>query len=175
VGYSGGTTASPTYTSLGDHTETLQLDYDPQKISYAALLKIFWAAHDPAVKCSSKQYMPVIFYHDAGQKQLAEQTRAAEARRRGSVIHTAITAASKFHLAEDYHQKYYLRSEPVLLQEMAHHYPRVEDLVRSTAAARLNGYVGGYGTWVQLQAELDSLGLSAAGRARVSAIVKKGS
>jgi peptide-methionine (S)-S-oxide reductase len=172
VGYSGGTTANPTYTDLGDHTETTQLDFDPQRTSYAELLNLFWAAHDPTVKCSSKQYMPVIFYHDADQKTLADQTRAAEAQKRGREIHTEIRPASTFYLAEDYHQKYFLRGEASLFEEMEHHYPDAADLVRSTAAARLNGYVGGYGTLAALQAEIDSLGLTPAGRARLLSLVK---
>lgn len=172
MGYSGGTTANPTYTNLGDHTETTQLDFDPLRTSYAELLKIFWAVHDPTVKCSSKQYMPVIFTHDPDQKALAEQTKAAEAAKRGREIHTEIRPASTFYLAEDYHQKYYLRGEASLYKEMEHHYPNVEDLVRSTAAARLNGYIGGYGTLAALEAEIDSLGLTPAGRAKLVAIVK---
>lgn len=172
MGYSGGTTEDPTYTNLGDHTETTQLDFDLQRTSYAELLKVFWAAHDPTVKCSAKQYMPVIFYHDLGQKALAEQTKEAEAKKRGREIHTEIRPASTFYLAEDYHQKYYLRSEPSLLSEMEHHYPSVADLVRSTAAARINGYIGGYGTQAALQAEIDSLGLTASGRAKLSSLVK---
>jgi methionine-S-sulfoxide reductase len=172
VGYAGGTKKDPSYFDLGDHTETMQLDFDPAHISYEALLKVFWAAHDPAVKCSSKQYKPVIFYHDAAQKKLAEQTRAAEAARLGREVQTEILPATTFYMAEDYHQKYYLRSTPDLLQEMRHHYPRDADLVRSTAAARLNGYAGGYGTLAGLQAEIDSLGLSPRGRARLTALVK---
>lgn len=172
MGYSGGTSANPTYTSLGDHTETTQMDFDPQRTSYAELLKIYWAAHDPTVKCSTKQYLPVIFYHDAAQKALAEQTKAAEAKKRGKLIHSEIQPASTFYLAEDYHQKYYLSLAPTLYKEMQHHYPKVADLVHSTAAARLNGYTGGHGTLAELQAEIDSLGLTAAGRAKLLALVK---
>jgi len=134
-------------------------------------LAVYWAAHDPTVKCSSDQYMPVIFYHDEGQRALALQTRAQEAERRGREIHTEIRPASTFFLAEDYHQKYMLRSQPSLFAEMEHHYPVVADLVRSTAAARLNGYVGGYGTLAALKAEIGRLGLTAAGRARLLSLV----
>ena len=50
VGYSGGTRENPTYTALGDHTETLQIDFDPSVVSYRDLLAIFWAGHDPSAK-----------------------------------------------------------------------------------------------------------------------------
>jgi len=174
VGYAGGTKASPTYTDLGDHTETFEVDYDPTAVSYDKLLKMFWAAHDPTVKCSSKQYEPIIFYNDAQQKKLAEASRAAEQKRRGgSTIYTAIRPATAFTMAEDYHQKYYLTLDAVLIKEIRRHYPKVAGMVGSTAAARLNGYVGGYGNKAQLTAELASLGLSAAGQARLKSLVSK--
>ena len=171
MGYTGGSQADPTYTNLGDHTETTELDFDPAATTYAAMLKVFWAAHDPTVKCGSKQYEPVIFYHDKAQKALAEQTRAAEAKRRGKQIHTLIKPASTFYLAEDYHQKYYLTLDAVLLKEIKRHYPRVKELIRSTAAARLNGYVAGFGDKTTLEKQIDGLGLTAAGQARLRAIM----
>ena len=172
VGYSGGTTANPTYLDIGDHAETIQLDFDPQRISYADLLEVYWAAHDPTVKSFSTQYMAAIYYHDQAQRALAEQTKAAEAQKRGQQIHSEIRPASTFYLAEDYHQKYHLRSRSSLFKEMAHHYPQVADLIRSTAVARLNGYIGGYGSLAALEQEIDSLGLSPAGRAELLSIVK---
>ncbi len=171
MGYAGGSKANPTYTSLGDHTETFAVDYDPARITYAALLKLFWAAHDPTVKCGSKQYEPVVFYHDQTQKALAEQTRAAEAKKRGKQIHTPIKPASTFYLAEDYHQKYYLTLDSVLIQEIKRHYPGVKEMIRSTAAARLNGYVAGYGDKVTLDKEIHTLGLTAKGQARLRSLV----
>jgi peptide-methionine (S)-S-oxide reductase len=171
VGYTGGSKADPTYTSLGDHTETTEIDFDPAVTTYAAMLKVFWAAHDPTVKCGYKQYEPVVFYQDKAQKALAEQTRAAEAKRRGVQIHTAIRPASTFYLAEDYHQKYYLTLDAVLIQEIKRHYPGVKEMIRSTAAARLNGYVAGYGDQAAMEKEIDALGLTTAGKNRLRALV----
>ena len=171
MGYSGGKKLNPTYTDLGDHTETIQLDYDAASTSYSALLKLFWALHDPTLKCGSEQYKPVIFFHDQAQKTEAEQTRAAEAKRRGATIHTEILPASTFYFAEDYHQKYYLTYQPLLLKEIRHHYPKVKDLVHSTAAARLNGYSGGFGDLATLKKEIHSLGLTSAGRAKLLTLV----
>jgi peptide-methionine (S)-S-oxide reductase len=69
-----------------------------------------------------------------------------------------------FYLAEDYHQKYSLRSTPALEGEFRAIYPDLNDFVNSTAVARVNGFLGGYGSWDVLQAEIDSYGLSKQGR-----------
>jgi peptide-methionine (S)-S-oxide reductase len=167
VGYAGGDKENPTYYSLGGHAETIQIDYDPARISYAALLDLFWASHSPTVRPFSTQYASIIFYRDEEQKRLAEESRDREAARRGAAIYTEIQPLTRFYLAEDYHQKYRLRQDGVLLAEFQSIYPNPADLVASTAAARVNGYLGGNGTLAQLQAEIGSLGLSPAGKERL--------
>jgi peptide-methionine (S)-S-oxide reductase len=160
VGYSGGTKKHPTYHSLGNHTETVEVDYDPTQISYADLLKIFWASHHPGSAAWSRQYMNVIFYHNDEQKRLAKESKARIEAQTGRPVQTAILPFTGFTLAEDYHQKFYLRQAPGLLREMSRYYPDQHDLVNSRAAARLNAYVTGYGGPAQLKEELPELGLS---------------
>jgi peptide-methionine (S)-S-oxide reductase len=164
VGYAGGMTENPTYHHLGDHSETIQIDYDPTQISYRELLDIFWASHDPTGQPWSRQYMSIVFYHNKEQKRLAMETRDREAAKRGGRIFTEFLPATEFYLAEAYHQKHRLRQVPELMREFSAMYPDNEDFVASTAATRVNGYLGGYGTLETLQAELDSFGLSPAGR-----------
>jgi len=163
VGYAGGTTKNPTYYNLGDHTETIQIDYDPTQISYEELLNVFWDSHNPAQRPWSRQYMSIVFYHDEEQKRLAMETRDREAAKIQGQIFTEIVPASEFYLAEAYHQKYRLRQVPDLMEEFRVMYPDDEDFIDSTAAARVNGYLGGYGTFEALQTELSDLGLSPAG------------
>ncbi len=160
VGYAGGAKQHPTYRSLGDHTETVQVDYDPTVISYGELLEVFWANHDPAQPAWSRQYMNVIFTHNDEQQRLAEASKAGVAAKGKGAIQTAILPATLFTLAEDYHQKYYLRQASGLWREVSLRFPKLEDLVNSKAAARLNGYVAGLGSPAQLQEELAGLGLS---------------
>jgi peptide-methionine (S)-S-oxide reductase len=162
VGYEGGTKPHPTYRNLGDHTETVEVDYDPTQISYGDLLKVFWASHHPGSPSWSRQYMNVIFYHNDDQKRLAEESKARVAAQTGSPVQTAILPATGFTLAEDYHQKYYLKQKPRLIQEVSHFYPNPADQVGSMVAARLNGYVAGFGSPAQLKEELPELGLSPA-------------
>jgi methionine-S-sulfoxide reductase len=163
VGYAGGTKEAPTYHSLGDHAETIQIDYDPSQISYNDLLDIFWRNHAPSSRAWSTQYMVAVFYHNDEQKKLAEESREREASRREKRIQTQILPFTAFYRAEDYHQKYRLRRERNLLQEFERIYPTADDLADSTAAARVNGYLGGFGTSADLKADLNRLGLSAEG------------
>jgi len=171
VGYAGGTRRSPTYRSLGDHTETLRVEYDPARVSYEELLRVFWESHDPRQRTWSTQYKAAVFVHDEGQRRLAERTREQIARRLGAAVHTEILPAGPFTPAEDYHQKYYLRADRVLAGELLAIYPDPADFAGSTAAARLNGYLGGNGSLEQLRGEIDGLGLSLRARERLLEIV----
>ena len=162
MGYAGGTTKSPTYRNRGDHTETIQIDFDPTVVSYAELLDVFWSSHNPAMPPLSRQYMSIVFYHNEEQRKLAVETKDREAARLGAGIHTEIVPAAEFTLAEAYHQKYRLQGRSDLMGEFSSIYPDDGDFVASTAAARVNGYVGGYGTCENLQEEIDTLGLSEA-------------
>jgi methionine-S-sulfoxide reductase len=173
VGYAGGSKDNPTYYRLGDHTETLQIDYDPARISYQRLLELFWQEHDPTGKSWSTQYKTAVFYHDEGQKQAAVESRNRLAAKLGKTIHTEVIPFSRFYPAEGYHQKYYLRQNKILLKEMQHYYPQDEALMNSTAAARINGYLGRNGTSGQLQAEMGALGLSENSRNELLRISEK--
>jgi peptide-methionine (S)-S-oxide reductase len=160
VGYAGGTTANPTYRNIGDHTETLQLDYDPDVLSYEDLLTVFWASHNPTYRVYSTQYKAAIFTHNAEQRRLALATRDAEAARRGVAIHTEILPYTGFTRAEDYHQKYRLRNTRELIAPFRAAYPDLgRGFTDSTAAARVNGFVSGYGEASTLRAEIDRYGL----------------
>jgi peptide-methionine (S)-S-oxide reductase len=108
--------------------------------------------------------MSIIFYHTDEQRRLAEASKARQEAERDRPLFTEILPAGAFTSAEDYHQKYALQHESQLWAEMQAAYPRMQDLVASTAAARINGYLDGYGSAEQFRAEVDDLGLSDAGR-----------
>lgn len=167
VGYTGGITPDPTYRRIGDHSETIQIDYDPTIISYEELLDVFWNAHNPTRSNLSTQYKSAIFYHDETQRKLAEASKAQEQAKQGRTIYTEIDALRTFYLAEDYHQKYYLRGRKDLVREFKAIYPDLGDFINSTAVTRANAYVGRNGTWQMLQHEIDSLGLSTEAQGRL--------
>ena len=172
VGYAGGKMDNPDYGNLGDHTEAVQVDYDPRRISYERLLEIFWDSHTPTSRSWTTQYKNALFYHDEKQRQAGESTRAALARKTGRTIHTEVVPLRSFNLAENYHQKYLLKQRSDLAAEMRRLYPRNRDFVDSTAVARLNGYVGRNGSPDQLAREIDQLGLSTRGRQALEAVVR---
>lgn len=117
-GYTGGHIENPTYREVSSggtgHTEAVMVIYDPKKISYEELLKVFWRNIDPLTPnrqfCDSgSQYRTGIFYHNEKQRQLAQESKKAleKSGRFSQPIVTEITAASKFYVAEGYHQDYY--------------------------------------------------------------------
>lgn len=173
VGYAGGTKPYPTYHSLGDHTETIQIDYDPETISYRQLLDVFWASHDPTSRSWSAQYQAVIFYHNEEQQRLAVETRDRLSERLGRKVYTEILPYSSFYVAEDYHQKYRLRANPDFLREIKAIYPDDTDLMNSTAAARLNGFLAGYGSQEQVRKQLPNLGLSPESQTRLLRMIER--
>ena len=168
VGYAGGTKDHPTYRSMGDHTECIQVVYDADLITYDELLDAFFGMHEPTRPAYSVQYESLILFRDAVQEQAAR--RAAErweaVLRRPPV--TRIAPYRGFTLAEEYHQKYALRSDRPTMKQLRAHYPGDSELRESTAAARLNGYLYGAGSPLQLEQEIDGLGLDAEGQRRVS-------
>ena len=132
-------------------------------------LDVFWRQinpTDPSGQFADRgsQYRTAIFYHDEKQRRAGEDTRDTLAQKTGRTIHTAVVPLHSFNLAETYHQKYLLKQRPDLTVELSRIYPLNQDFIDSTATARLNGYVGGYGNPEQLIREIDSLGLSDSGR-----------
>ena len=120
-GYTGGHTVNPTYEEVSaggtGHAEAVQITYDPQKISYGELLAVYWPNTDPTTPDSQfcdhgDQYRPAIFYHNDDQRQLAEASKEEIARTRtfSAPVVTAITPATAFYPAEDYHQDFYQKN-----------------------------------------------------------------
>lgn len=163
VGYSGGVKPNPTYTGLGDHTETYEVDFDPQVVDYGDLLAVFWQGHNPHAAPFSRQYKAVVFYHDAEQERLARETAGRIATDGGRAVTTEIRPAERFWFAEDYHQKYGLRNTEPLLTELARYYDvDSREFIDSTLAARLNAYAGLKGHESIVLSELDSYGVTEA-------------
>jgi peptide-methionine (S)-S-oxide reductase len=119
VGYAGGVTPNPTYeevcSGMTGHTEVVRVIFDPQQVSYAELLRIFWESHDPTQGMRQgndigTQYRSSIYWHDDAQRAMAESSAEAygkklEAAGFGAVT-TEIQQAPEFFYAEDYHQQY---------------------------------------------------------------------
>jgi peptide methionine sulfoxide reductase msrA/msrB len=120
-GYTGGEEKNPTYgkvsSGMTGHTEAVQVLYDPEKVSYADLLEVFWRIMDPTDAGGQfvdrgLQYRPAIFYHDEMQRLLAEKSRQKleQSGRFDKPVATEIVALGQFYPAEAYHQDYYKKS-----------------------------------------------------------------
>lgn len=148
------------------------MDFDPEQITYAQLVDIFWNNHCPEVKTGKRQYASILFFHDDMQKDIASSyIQQQESLFRGK-IYTELTPYSGFYRAEDYHQKYYLRISRDLFAELGKYYTTISELTDSTAAARINGYLKGAGSIEELMQEIDSFGLSDKGQKRLIQIAE---
>ncbi|MEO8431985.1 MAG: peptide-methionine (S)-S-oxide reductase MsrA [Acidobacteriota bacterium] len=117
VGYEGGRLERPTYEDVCSgrtgHAEAVEVDYDPERVSYDTLLNVFWENHDPTTLNRQgpdvgEQYRSAVFFHDADQEEAALASKAkleASGRYRRPVV-TQVVPASTFWRAEDYHQQY---------------------------------------------------------------------
>lgn len=157
VGYAGGTTKNPHYRNIGDHTEVIELDFDPKTVSYDELLNMFWAHHEYGLTTKIKrQYMSLVLYHDDEQRQAAESSYKVMEQRYGQ-LRTEIAPAGTFYPAEDYHQKYRLQGHKDLCRSLGMDSARLQT---SHLAARLNGYLVGVGGKAQFEEEVGKLGLN---------------
>ena len=122
VGYAGSTKDNPTYeevcTGRTGHAEAVEVTFDPAKVTYEDLLKVFWEIHDPTTANRQgpdvgSQYRSAIFAHDEQQRAAAESSRDAQqqARHDSRKIVTEITAASTFYRAQQDHQDYYRQNK----------------------------------------------------------------
>ncbi|WP_268542523.1 peptide-methionine (S)-S-oxide reductase MsrA [Candidatus Nitrosotenuis cloacae] len=120
VGYSGGWKKNPTYedvcTDTTGHAEVVQVEYDPNQITYEQILDVFWNSHDPTTPNRQgpdvgTQYRSVIFCHDSEQQKTADASKEKLERlgRFPKKIVTEIKPASEFYKAEEYHQQYYAK------------------------------------------------------------------
>lgn len=158
-GYAGGEAPNPTYRRIGDHTETIQIEYDPEVISYEELINVFWESHNPLVGAWSRQYASIVFVHDEEQEAIARATSDALGQEAGSPVMTEIKPYETFYTAEAYHQKYYLQNRREIFEAVRRMYPSLDDFVDSTTAARINGYIAGYGSSEQFEEEMALINL----------------
>lgn len=145
TGYAGGTTTHPTYREMGDHTETVEVAYDPAILSLEDLLDVFWSHHNPVNinGYKGRQYQSLLLYRDDQQRDTmlhAQETSRGKAAR----SETEVVPYQGFHPAEDRHQKYYSQRYPDAMAKLSELYPSFEALSRSTLAARLNGIAKGF-------------------------------
>jgi peptide-methionine (S)-S-oxide reductase len=118
VGYIGGQLPNPTYeevcTDKTGHAEAVEVEFDPDEITYDELLNVFWNNHNPTTLNRQgpdigNQYRSAIFYHDEEQKEIAERSKQIleQSGKHENPVVTEIVPAPTFYAAEEYHQKYF--------------------------------------------------------------------
>ena len=168
VGYAGGTTAAPTYRNIGDHTEAVQVDFDPAVISFDELLERFWSEHNACRTPFSTQYASILFHDGDAQRRAAEASAAEVVQQRGRELTTRVEPLRRFFAAEDYHQQYALRSDRALLEQARRWLPDDAAVRDSTLAAKLNAYCHGDLPLGELRTELATLGVAVVGERRIA-------
>ncbi|KAG2303043.1 hypothetical protein Bca52824_031694 [Brassica carinata] len=168
AGYSGGTKVNPEYRKLGDHAESVQVEYDPRIVGYRQLLDVFWSSHDSRQVFGQgpdvgNQYRSCIFTNSTEELRLATISKEREQlKSRSSIVTTQIQQLGTFYRAEPDHQKFELKQHPFLLQLIGN--MAEEELERSALATKLNGYAAELCP-PRVQKHIDS---------RVNEIIRKG-
>ena len=170
VGYAGGGTPNPTYEDIGDHIETVRVAYDPDQVSYADLLDLFWGAHNPARAPLKRQYQSALFPATPEQLEQARASRADVAAGHNGALRTEIIEDTAFTRAEPYHQKHTLRRHAAVFDPLRAVYSEAQALADSPAAALANGYVGGHRAPARLDDDAPRLGLPAGATEALRAI-----
>ena len=143
VGYAGGTSRDPTYRSLGDHTEVFQVEFDPDAVTYRELLDLVFESHNPHHQTGNTQYQNVVLTATDAQRATLDEFLSSRGLTADG-IGTRIERLSRFSPAEDYHQKYKLRSVSSLMDAFDDAGYDDEAVRESPIAAKLNGYAAGH-------------------------------
>lgn len=159
---------------MGDHTETLQIDFLQNIISLEELLELFWRNHNSnrgAYK--GRQYISLLLYHSDEQKQVIYEVKDKLEEEWGEAFGTEIAPYKEFYRAEDYHQKYYLKRYPDAVANLMELYGDEDSFVNSTLAARLNGFVKGYGSLSTIKEEIQQWEMDEEGKNRLITTIDK--
>lgn len=174
TGFAGGTTASPSYRNMGDHTETVQVDFDPSILSFENILRVFWAHHTSTNRTDygERQYLSLLFYHDEQQKQAIERVKQELEDERNERIETEIGPFTAFTQAEERHQKYYLKRFKRAAEELSVHFALPDSFTDSTLTARLNGFVREYTTLDKIGEEIQIWNASEQSKKQLAAFIR---
>ncbi len=171
VGYTGGSLTTPTYESLGNHSEVFEVDYDPDIVSYEDLIHYYFQNFDTRTRPFSLRVNSIIYYRNDSEKMTAQSIKEGYESDYGAGLYAKIDKLDVFYLAEDRHQLSYLKSEISLYNEIRMIYPTSDKQLLSILASKLNGYIAGYGSKENLNQILDQSGLSEPSINRINDIV----
>ncbi|GAE01929.1 methionine-S-sulfoxide reductase [Clostridium botulinum] len=172
VGYTGGSTLFPTYNSIGDHLETVEIYYDSSKITFEDLLMVFEKNHNYTTRPNLLQYNSAILYNNENEKELCLNWMKSKEEELTKEVLTKISPIEKFYYAEFYHQKYYVQLEPVIMSNLRSKFSTGNDLISSPLCHKLNAYLAGYSSLKNLNKEIKDFNLSKDAKNRLLSIVE---
>jgi len=179
VGYAGGTPDSPipSYHFMGNHAETGELHFDETQTSYQDIANWLFAHHDPTAmpEGNDQRYRTLLFYTDEEQCAVAEETtRREKAKRPGMEMYfrTGIQPFAAFYPAEDYHQKHWLRLQPMLAQQLG--LTSDAEMVESTVVAKVNAFLSGYNNLTALNLLAYEQGIDMTAVVEIAEIMRQG-
>lgn len=175
VGYAGGTAKDPTYRRMGDHSETVEIDFSPDIIRIEELLEVFWEHHNPVNinDYKGRQYRSLVLYRDEKQWDAIQRVIRQRKEQGKGEPQTEAAPYSGFYLAEDRHQKYYLKRYPDAMEKLSALYRDEKELVNSTLAARLNGLAKGYTNLERIRNEIARWPASLEERTRMIDLIRQ--
>ena len=142
---------------MGDHSECVEIVFDPQIISLEKIVQHFWTIHNPnRVNYKGRQYLSIILYENTEQQQIVRKIKGEIEEQLGEFVQTEIAPLQKFTIAEDKHQKYYLKRYSKAYATLLEYYGSHEYFTNSTVVARLNGFVKGYCTLSDIKSEISN-------------------
>ncbi len=173
MGYSGGKSPNPSYKVVDFHSEVVEIDYDPQIISYGELIDIFFEAHNETLRPYDQRVKSLIFYRNQDEHEIAKaklnQIRLTTPE--DESVFTELKAFEIFYLAEEEHQNRSLKLEVSLYDELTQIFETDERILLSVLASKLNGYIYGYGTEENAERLLEMSGLSQTSKDRVREVI----
>lgn len=167
VGYASGTTGTPSYDNLGDYVEVLEVDYNPEVISYGDLVELYFEYYDATARPISLRVKPIIYYRNESEMTIATKIKKQQEAASDKGLFVVIQALDTFYLAEPKHQLSYLKQEISLFEELRMIYETDEALLLSTLTSKLNGLIIGYGDEETLEKVLSQSSLSEASQNRM--------
>jgi methionine-S-sulfoxide reductase len=156
VGFAGGAYENPTYQDIGDHIETVVVEYEPDRVSYADLLELFWNGHDPGHNPWMNQYRSMLFPVTDEQRRAAERSVERHRNQQVGAVLTEVRPIERFYPDRTYHQKYYLRNNARLWNLVVGAYGSERAAERSTVAARANALLARGTTHGTVTAAIDA-------------------
>ena len=174
VGYSGGKSTNPSYKVVDLHTEVVEIDYDPDLISYGQLIDIFFASHNETLRPYDQRVKSLIFYRNPEEYEIAKEKLQAirDKTPEKESVFTELKAFEVFYLAEPEHQNRSLKLETSLYGEVKQIFGSEDKIMLSILASKLNGFVYGYGTIEKAQELLEVSGLSQASKDRLIEVIE---